>query len=285
MAEIDRAHYEIEYTEGISQRMRIPEKLHVAPTASDGLEGGPVEARHSILMQVPERILVAGDNQDSQYPRPRDLDLIQSTPLESLALKTPPRVLTLNDRPLDFLETERSGGSAQQGEEGRAQVRVRRERSASENALMHQNGQLTRNDPLGTAHLRAPLRPIPEDGHGARSTRGVLSMIQSTTSRAYQQVLEVLDENHCSKPVLRGGAFNPLHECRLSLSSMDTSQEGIPDDMAAGDASSLRRQILKLNRRLQLLEEENKERTKREMFMYSITVAFWIINSWIWIRR
>ncbi|XP_064158964.1 mitochondrial fission factor homolog B isoform X5 [Anguilla rostrata] len=219
MAEIDRAHYEIEYTEGISQRMRIPEKLHVAPTASDGLEGGPVEARHSILMQVPERILVAGDNQDSQYPRPRDLDLIQSTPLESLALKTPPRVLTLNDRPLDFLETERSGGSAQQGEEGRAQVRVRRERSASENALMHQNGQLTRNDPL------------------------------------------------------------------LSLSSMDTSQEGIPDDMAAGDASSLRRQILKLNRRLQLLEEENKERTKREMFMYSITVAFWIINSWIWIRR
>ncbi|XP_035239692.1 mitochondrial fission factor homolog B isoform X3 [Anguilla anguilla] len=235
MAEIDRAHYEIEYTEGISQRMRIPEKLHVAPTASDGLEGGPVEARHSILMQVPERILVAGDNQDSQYPRPRDLDLIQSTPLESLALKTPPRVLTLNDRPLDFLETERSGGSAQQGEEGRAQVRVRRERSASENTLMHQNGQLTRNDPL--------------------------------------------------KPVLRGGAFNPLHECRLSLSSMDTSQEGIPDDMAAGDASSLRRQILKLNRRLQLLEEENKERTKREMFMYSITVAFWIINSWIWIRR
>ncbi|XP_035239695.1 mitochondrial fission factor homolog B isoform X5 [Anguilla anguilla] len=219
MAEIDRAHYEIEYTEGISQRMRIPEKLHVAPTASDGLEGGPVEARHSILMQVPERILVAGDNQDSQYPRPRDLDLIQSTPLESLALKTPPRVLTLNDRPLDFLETERSGGSAQQGEEGRAQVRVRRERSASENTLMHQNGQLTRNDPL------------------------------------------------------------------LSLSSMDTSQEGIPDDMAAGDASSLRRQILKLNRRLQLLEEENKERTKREMFMYSITVAFWIINSWIWIRR
>lgn len=44
-------------------------------------------------------------------------------------------------------------------------------------------------------------------------------------------------------------------------------------------------QIVKLNRRLQLLEEENKERSKREMFMYSATVAFWLINTWIWLRR
>ncbi|KAJ8256892.1 hypothetical protein COCON_G00190440 [Conger conger] len=282
MAEIDRIHYEIEYTEGISQRMRIPEKLQVAP---DDLEAGPIEARHSVLMHVPERILVAGDSQDSQYPRPRDLDLIQSTPLESLALKTPPRVLTLNDRPLDFME--RSVGLTQAGEEGRAQVRIRRERSASENTLMHPNGQLIRHEPIVTPHAQAPIRTgdIPGEEQKACSTRGVLSIIQSTTHRAYQQVLEVLDENHSSKPVLRGGASIPLHDSRLGLSTMDTSQEGIPDDMAVGDASSLRRQILKLNRRLLLLEEENKERTKREMVMYSITVAFWIINSWIWLRR
>uniref|UniRef100_A0ACB8FBD7 Uncharacterized protein n=1 Tax=Sphaerodactylus townsendi TaxID=933632 RepID=A0ACB8FBD7_9SAUR len=41
--------------------------------------------------------------------------------------------------------------------------------------------------------------------------------------------------------------------------------------MTVVDAASLRRQIIKLNRRLQLLEEENKERAKREMIMYSIT--------------
>lgn len=48
----------------------------------------------------------SGDGNDLQFPRPRDLDLIQSTPLETLSLKTPPRVLTLNERPLDFLEEE-----------------------------------------------------------------------------------------------------------------------------------------------------------------------------------
>ncbi|KAG9338519.1 hypothetical protein JZ751_025754 [Albula glossodonta] len=91
MAEINRIHYEIEYTEGISQRMRIPEKLQVAPSASEDQDAGPQDALHSVLMQVPERIVVAGDSEVSQYPRPRDLDLIQSTPLESLSLKTPPR--------------------------------------------------------------------------------------------------------------------------------------------------------------------------------------------------
>lgn len=49
---------------------------------------------------------LSGHTNDPHFPRPRDLDLIQSTPLETLALKTPPRVLTLSDRPLDFLEEE-----------------------------------------------------------------------------------------------------------------------------------------------------------------------------------
>ena len=49
---------------------------------------------------------LSGDSNDLQFSRPRDLDLIQATPLETLSLKTPPRVLTLNERPLDFLEEE-----------------------------------------------------------------------------------------------------------------------------------------------------------------------------------
>ncbi|KAL8187797.1 UNVERIFIED_CONTAM: hypothetical protein K2H54_056109 [Gekko kuhli] len=93
------------------------------------------------------------------------------------------------------------------------------------------------------------------------------------------------------RPVLRGGSSavtssNLLHDnTRYGLSSVDTTFEGTPEDMTVVDAASLRRQIIKLNRRLQLLEEENKERAKREMIMYSITVAFWLLNSWLWFRR
>uniref|UniRef100_A0A5F8G9S2 Mitochondrial fission factor n=1 Tax=Monodelphis domestica TaxID=13616 RepID=A0A5F8G9S2_MONDO len=69
------------------------------------------------------------------------------------------------------------------------------------------------------------------------------------------------------------------------LSALDMTNEGSPDDVTGVDAASLRRQIIKLNRRLQLLEEENLERAKREMVMYSITVACWLLNSWLWFRH
>ncbi|XP_047629627.1 mitochondrial fission factor isoform X6 [Phacochoerus africanus] len=238
MAEISRIQYEMEYTEGISQRMRVPEKLKVAPPNADmeqGFQEGVSNA--SVIMQVPERIVVAGNNEDIPFSRPADLDLIQSTPFKPLALKTPPRVLTLSERPLDFLDLERPPPTPQ-NEEIRSVGRLKRERSMSENAV-RQNGQLVRTDSI---------------------------------------------------PVLRGGSAaatsNPHHDnVRYGISNIDTTVEGTSDDMTVVDAASLRRQIIKLNRRLQLLEEENKERAKREMVMYSITVAFWLLNSWLWFRR
>ncbi|NXM68167.1 MFF factor, partial [Serilophus lunatus] len=316
MAEMSRLQYEMEYTEGISQRMRVPEKLKVAPQNVD-LEKGIQEGfpNASVTMQVPERIVVAGNSEDIPFSRPADLDILQSTPLKPLALKTPPRVISLSDRPLDFLDLEKPPQQTPQSEE--AMGRLKRERSMSENAARH-NGQLARNDslwhrsdtvprnkmprfqsPLSTKDSTVtpslqqarvcPPNMLPEDGTNLYSARGILSFIQSSTRRAYQQVLDVLDENR--RPMLRGGSAaitssNPHHEnTRYGLTNFDTTLEGTPDDMTVVDAASLRRQIIKLNRRLQLLEEENKERAKREMIMYSITVAFWLLNSWLWFRR
>ncbi|EDL75513.1 rCG23940, isoform CRA_b [Rattus norvegicus] len=271
MAEISRIQYEMEYTEGISQRMRVPEKLKVAPPNADleqGFQDGVPNA--SVIMQVPERIVVTGNNEDISFSRPADLDLIQSTPFKPLALKTPPRVLTLSERPLDFLDLERPPPTPQ-SEEIRAVGRLKRERSMSENAV-RQNGQLVRNDSIVTPSPPqarvCPPHMLPEDGASLSSARGILSLIQSSTRRAYQQILDVLDENR-----------------RYGISSLDAAVEGASEDMSVVDAASLRRQIIKLNRRLQLLEEENKERAKREMVMYSITVAFWLLNSWLWFRR
>ncbi|XP_043848700.1 mitochondrial fission factor isoform X8 [Dromiciops gliroides] len=303
MAEINRIQYEMEYTEGISQRMRVPEKLKVAPPPPDlepGFQEGVPNA--SVTMQVPERIVIAGNNEDISFSRPADLDLIQSTPFKPLALKTPPRVLTLSERPLDFLDLERPIPPTPQNEDQvRTAGRLKRERSMSENAV-RQNGQLVRNDSIVTPSQQqarvCPPHMLPEDGSNLYSARGILSFIQSSTRRAYQQVLDVLDENRslrrqnemrCERPVLRGGSAaatsNPHHDIRYGLSTLDAAIEGTPDDVTVVDAASLRRQIIKLNRRLQLLEEENKERAKREMVMYSITVAFWLLNSWLWFRR
>lgn len=244
MAEISRIQYEMEYTEGISQRMRVPEKLKVAPPNADleqEFQDGVPNA--SVIMQVPERIVVTGNNEDISFSRPADLDLIQSTPFKPLALKTPPRVLTLSERPLDFLDLERPSPTPQSEEQIRAVGRLKRERSMSENAV-RQNGQLVRNDSMWHRSDSAP--------------RNKISRFQSSISAP---------------------------EYTYGISNLDAAIEGASDDMTVVDAASLRRQIIKLNRRLQLLEEENKERAKREMVMYSITVAFWLLNSWLWFRR
>ncbi|KAM6389403.1 mitochondrial fission factor isoform 5-T6 [Pluvialis apricaria] len=265
MAEMNRLQYEMEYTEGISQRMRVPEKLKVAPQNAD-LEKGIQEGfpNASVTMQVPERIVVAGNSEDIPFSRPPDLDLLQSTPFKPLALKTPPRVISLSDRPLDFLDLEKPPQQTPQNEEVRSVGRLKRERSMSENAT-RQNGQLARNDSMWYRSDTVPRNKMPR----------------------FQSPLSTKD---CT-PVLRGGSAattssNPHHDnTRYGLSNLDTTLEGTPDDMTVVDAASLRRQIIKLNRRLQLLEEENKERAKREMIMYSITVAFWLLNSWLWFRR
>uniref|UniRef100_A0A2K6GMY4 Mitochondrial fission factor n=1 Tax=Propithecus coquereli TaxID=379532 RepID=A0A2K6GMY4_PROCO len=72
---------------------------------------------------------------------------------------------------------------------------------------------------------------------------------------------------------------------QYGISNIDTTIEGTSDEITVRNAASLRRQIVKLNRRLRLLEEENRERARREMIMYSITVAFGLLNSWLWFRR
>ncbi|KAM4604915.1 mitochondrial fission factor homolog A-like [Polymixia lowei] len=276
VAEMNRIHYELEYTEGISQRMRIPETLKVAPENQPGaLPPQQPLLPHTTLMQVPERIIIAGDEADPRFSRPRDLDLIQSTPpLDLLNMKAPPRILTLTEQPLDSLETDQTPPPQTQASQVvHSHSRSRRERSASENLTSRHNIQTNRGDMSVTPSPSAPpvrvCPPLcsPEDANlNLFTTGGFLSYIQSTTRRAYQQVLEVLDDNH-------------------RRTQLDLALDMTPDDSGLVDASSLRRQIVKLNRRLQLLEEENKERSKREVVLYSATVAFWLINTWIWFRR
>ncbi|XP_068995611.1 mitochondrial fission factor homolog A-like [Embiotoca jacksoni] len=276
VAEMNRIHYELEYTEGISQLMRIPDTLKVASgnqTGSMSLQQ-PLPA-HTALMQVPERIVVAGDEEDPRFGRPRDLDLIQSVPpVDLLSMKAPPRILTLSEQPLDSLETDQTANSQNNPSQvTNFHARSRRERSASENMSARQISQISRGDISVTPSPSVPpvrlCPPLcsPEDANiNLFTAAGFLSYIQSTTRRAYQQVLEVLDDSH-------------------RRTHLDLALDINPDESGLVDASSLRRQIVKLNRRLQLLEEENKERSKREVILYSATVAFWLINTWIWFRR
>lgn len=60
MAEMNQLQYQLEYTEGISLQMRIPEKLKVAPGSLEDQVASFHEEPHGTMMKVPDRIVVAG---------------------------------------------------------------------------------------------------------------------------------------------------------------------------------------------------------------------------------
>uniref|UniRef100_A0A2K6MIF6 Mitochondrial fission factor n=1 Tax=Rhinopithecus bieti TaxID=61621 RepID=A0A2K6MIF6_RHIBE len=212
MAEISQIQYKMQYTEGISQRMKVPEKLKVAPPNADLEQGFQGVPNASVIMQVLEWIIVAGNNEYVSFSRLADFDLIQSTPFKSMTLK--------NTTSCTYTKFSGFGKTCKTPQNGEicAVGKLKRERSVSENAV-RQNGQLVRDDSL------------------------------------------------------------------YGISNIDTTIEVTSDDLTVVDAASPKRQIIKLNRCLQLLEEENRERAKREMVTHSITVAFWLLNSWLWFRR
>ncbi|KAF5902922.1 mitochondrial fission factor A-like isoform X1 [Clarias magur] len=273
MAAISRVQYELDYTEGISHKMRIPDRLKVGPGSVMDQPAPFPEESHSTMMQVPDRIIVAGDEAAPHFSVPRELDLIQSIPMESVELKPPPHVLTLQDQPLEFLEPEPQPEAAQVKEQPRIQVRSRREHYAGEISGVSHNGQIVKYNavsPSPSAPVRVcPPLVSPEDWPSMGTVGGVLSYVQLSTRRAYEHILAMLDASHR----------------RPALVSQDAGLEGAPDDLVLADAPALRRQIVKLNRRLQVLEFENTARAKREMVVYSLTVAFWLVNTWMWVRR
>lgn len=64
--EISRMQCELDYTEGISQQMRIPDRLKVGPDLSMDQPPPFPEESHSTMMHVPDRIVVAGTSAHCQ---------------------------------------------------------------------------------------------------------------------------------------------------------------------------------------------------------------------------
>lgn len=112
---------------------------------------------------------------------------------------------------------------------------------------------------------------LPVDRANLSSAQGFLSVIQSSTNMAYHRIMGVLGQSF--RPALCGISLPQHDDIRHSTSSFDTAIEASSEEITAVDAASLRRQILKLNRRLQHLEEENKKRAKRETVMYCSLLA------------
>lgn len=81
-------------------------------------------------------------------------------------------------------------------------------------------------------------------------------------------------------PVLPHSSNSYIHPGR------DTATPGLTTDLSPSEeVSLLRRQVGRLNRRVMALELDTQQRAHREMIMYTLGVAYFLIKALFWINR
>ncbi|KAJ7997032.1 hypothetical protein DPEC_G00224700 [Dallia pectoralis] len=76
------------------------------------------------------------------------------------------------------------------------------------------------------------------------------------------------------------------HSSHTLTSAMQDSWMSTDDEgSAAVEFIVLRRQVLKMSRRLAGLERQNAERRQTELVIFSLLVSACLLNGWLWIRR
>ncbi|XP_076811686.1 mitochondrial fission factor-like isoform X2 [Clavelina lepadiformis] len=254
--------YNSDFTENISNQMRVPDTLTVGSTETVG--DGQINYNNSwgnpaLKMEVPDRIVVSVGEQGVEYsegkdlPSPtyprRDFDQIP------VSLRTPPRTLTLHDRNLEVMDVGNKTPDKNDDDENRTATLIRK------SSLEYDAGTYV----IGQAASA---------GESALNSRSMLENLQNESKKFYRDVITKLkrlshsdgmDESECDE---RNAASE-----QLGLVEHSSSEE--LDDVAV-----MRKQIFKMHRRIAVLEKDHEARVRRDYCIYGITIAFWLVNGW-----
>lgn len=86
--------------------------------------------------------------------------------------------------------------------------------------------------------------------------------------------------------ILPRGSNSVMHAVSDLDLGRDTGTPGITTDLSPSEEISLlRRQVGRLNRRVMALELDTQQRAHREMIMYTLGVAYFLIKAILWINR
>ncbi|XP_048400451.1 mitochondrial fission factor-like isoform X4 [Stegostoma tigrinum] len=93
--------------------------------------------------------------------------------------------------------------------------------------------------------------------------------------------------NRFSNQSLSGTVYlDGMNQSRNQSMAHDyTVPEGVLENFSVMEIVTLRRQLNKLNRRLQLLEQESRDHARKEFVLYSIIIAACFVNSWLWLKK
>lgn len=287
---------DVVYSEAINQKMRVPDRLRVGPGRSRG--GG------------------GGEDEEEEEERARKDD-----PPPAYSMHIPDRLSyadapDLNSRPLFTSGRPASSQSVGLGWEGQrtawerdifyrepAQSPMRR--SYSDQALpgtpkqgLHGHTPSSRGGPDGAPSKRAPAVGVSASPLALPPTllspQSVLQAARELGQQASQRLLQTVQQKYRSRFSFQDQPAAPATPEVTTPAHLEHSRKsGLQESWLSPEEEGgtavefivLRRQVVKMSRRLAGLERQNAERRQTELVLFSILLSACLLNGWLWIRR
>ncbi|XP_067084851.1 mitochondrial fission factor-like isoform X1 [Osmerus mordax] len=275
------------FTEAINQKMRVPDRLRVGPEQRGGAEEDRGRQRTeepppAYSMHIPDRLALT--DAPDMSPRP----LFTSSKPGSSAQAGP------------AWESQYLAWESESFHRDPGQSPLRR--SYSDTAFgrtppgtpTHTKQALHTPSSRSTGHLPQQAPPAAPPPLGLLSPQTMLQAARQLGQQASQRLLQTVTQKYRSR--FGGGADPapppvvaepPPHGAELGRkSAMQESWLGQEDESGAVvEFIVLRRQVVKMSRRLAGLERQNAERRQTELVLFSLLLSACLLNGWLWIRR
>nr|XP_046180074.1 mitochondrial fission factor-like isoform X3 [Oncorhynchus gorbuscha] len=256
------------FSEAINQKMRVPDRLRVGPGMGQGGEEarqGRAERPASYSMHIPERLSLT--DAPDMSPRP---------------LFTPSKHNSA--LPLGLAWEAQQQGAWDRDPYMREPVQSPLRRSYSDQAF-------GRSDPDTPTSKQALHTPTFRGGAGRPPKRSAAA----ANPLPMPLGLPAIPPSHLSpttmlqaaKELGQQASQRLLQTVTQKYSAMQDSWMS-PDDegsAAAVEFIVLRRQVVKMSRRLAGLERQNAECRQTELVLFSLLLSACLLNGWLWIRR
>ncbi|XP_018556398.1 mitochondrial fission factor-like isoform X4 [Lates calcarifer] len=265
--------YDPAFMEVINKNMHVPERLSIGPRqqwpSGEGEEAmrQPEETPPAYTMQVPDRLTFT--EAPDMSPRP---------------LFGPSRPITCSALGLEPC-WESPSGEVFYREAPQSPIR----RSYSDQSF----GRTPPSTPtLLKQTLALPRHPSSSRGSG-HPLRCTASLSAQTTNPQTHEESSLASSHSCLSPhfILQAARQLGLQASHLLLQIIHqkyrTVENWSPEEEggAAVEFIILRRQVMKMSRRLAALERHNAERRKTEVILFSLLFSTCLLNTWLWIRR
>ncbi|KAL2094410.1 hypothetical protein ACEWY4_009129 [Coilia grayii] len=282
------------YSETINQRMRVPDRIRVAPGPLVEEEQRAEEDHPAYTMHIPDKLALTGEyvpdlsvrpllskegpahtgsmwdrhqgalGVDVPYPQQSAHSPIRRSLSDQAFGRSPPLTPTRSKEALQTPSSRTSRRALAPGQRGSVPI-----------------------DPRATAPpapAQGPLSP------SLLSAHGVLQAARELGQQASQRLLQTVAQKYSSRfglqepPSRSATEVQPCPENRRSAlqESWLCSEE---ESGAAVEFIVLRRQLLKMSRRLAALERQNVEHKQAEMLLFSLLASAVLLNGWLWMRR